>query len=233
MNDLVKVKPSHTQRAAFVYIRQSSPTQVEYNRESTARQYALVEKARELGWAKEQVIVIDEDLGVSGSGFAERPGFARLTAEVALAHVGIVFGLEVLRMARNNADWYRLFDLCSITDTLVGDNDGLYHPALFNDRLVLGLKGIMAEAELHILRARLEGGIRNKAARSVVEASPKSPAPRSENKRRNAAPFLSGGQARVPSRRDLTVWPIMPGAGFLALRVLADVAEESGNRVRA
>ena len=168
MNDASKVKPTHIQRTAFIYIRQSSPAQVEYNRESTARQYALVEKACQLGWAKEQVIVIDEDLGVTGSGFAERSGFARLTAEVALGHVGIVFGLEVSRVARNNADWYRLFDLCSITDTLVGDSDGLYHPALFNDRLVLGLKGIMAEAELHILRARLEGGIRNKAARGEL-----------------------------------------------------------------
>ena len=163
-----KVKPNRTQRTAVIYIRQSSPAQVEFNRESTARQYALVEKANELGWAKEQVIVIDEDLGVSGSGFAERSGFARMTADVALGHVGIVFGLEVSRMARNNADWYRLFDLCSITDTLVGDSDGIYHPALFNDRLVLGLKGIMSEAELHILRARLEGGIRNKAARGEL-----------------------------------------------------------------
>jgi DNA invertase Pin-like site-specific DNA recombinase len=168
MNDASKVKPTHIQRTAFIYIRQSSPAQVEYNRESTARQYALVEKACQLGWAKEQVIVIDEDLGVTGSGFAERSGFARLTAEVALRHVGIVFALEVSRVARNNADWYRLFDLCSITDTLVADSDGLYHPALFNDRLVLGLKGIMAEAELHILRARLEGGIRNKAARGEL-----------------------------------------------------------------
>ena len=168
MNDASKVKPSHIQRVAFIYIRQSSPAQVEYNRESTARQYALAEKANQLGWAKEQVIIIDEDLGVSGSGFAERSGFARMIAEVALGHVGIVFGLEVSRVARNNADWYRLFDLCSITDTLVGDSDGLYHPALFNDRLVLGLKGIMAEAELHILRARLEGGIRNKAARGEL-----------------------------------------------------------------
>jgi DNA invertase Pin-like site-specific DNA recombinase/predicted DNA-binding transcriptional regulator AlpA/uncharacterized protein YndB with AHSA1/START domain len=168
MNDASKVKPSHIQRVAFVYIRQSSPAQVESNRESTARQYALVEKACQLGWAKEQVIVIDEDLGVSGSGFAERSGFARMTAEVALGHVGIVFALEVSRVARNNADWYRLFDLCCITDTLVGDSDGLYHPALFNDRLVLGLKGIMAEAELHILHARLEGGIRNKAARGEL-----------------------------------------------------------------
>jgi DNA invertase Pin-like site-specific DNA recombinase/predicted DNA-binding transcriptional regulator AlpA len=168
MNDASKVKPSHIQRAAFVYIRQSSPAQVESNRESTARQYALVVKACQLGWAKEQVTVIDEDLGVSGSGFAERSGFARLTAEVALGHVGIVFALEVSRVARNNADWYRLFDLCCITDTLVGDSDGLYHPAIFNDRLVLGLKGIMAEAELHILRARLDGGIRNKAARGEL-----------------------------------------------------------------
>jgi DNA invertase Pin-like site-specific DNA recombinase len=168
MTDSTKVKPSHTQRAAFVYIRQSSPSQVEYNRESTARQYALVQKACELGWAKEQVLVIDEDLGLSGSGSAKRSGFARMTAEVALGHVGIVLGLEVSRLARNNADWYRLLDLCGMTDTLIGDSDGLYHPALFNDRLVLGLKGTMSEAELHILRARLDGGIRNKAARGEL-----------------------------------------------------------------
>ena len=139
MNDSSKVKPHHTQRAAIVYIRQSSPAQVENHRESTARQYARVEKASQWGWAQEQVIVIDEDLGLSGSGWAERSGFARLTAEVALGRVGIVLGLEVSRLARNNADWYRLFDLCSVTDTLVGDGDGIYHPALFNDRLVLGL----------------------------------------------------------------------------------------------
>src|SRR6266704_58536 len=168
MNDLAKVKPSHTQRAAVVYIRQSSPSQVEYNRESTARQYALVEKARELGWAKEQVIVIDEDLGLSGSGSVQRSGFAHMTAEVALGHVGIVLGLEVSRLARNNADWYRLLDLCGITDTLIGDSDGIYHPAMFNDRLLLGLKGTMSEAELHILRARLNGGIRNKAQRGEL-----------------------------------------------------------------
>jgi DNA invertase Pin-like site-specific DNA recombinase len=168
MNDSSKVKPNHTQRAAIVYIRQSSPAQVENHRESTARQYALVEKACQWGWAPEQVIVIDEDLGLSGSGWAERSGFARLTAEVGLGRVGIVLGLEVSRLARNNGDWYRLFDLCGVTDTLVGDGDGVYHPALFNDRLILGLKGIMAEAELHVLRARLEGGIRNKAARGEL-----------------------------------------------------------------
>jgi len=161
MNDLVKVTPSHTHRTAFVYIRQSSPAQVEHNRESTARQYALVEKASELGWAKEQVVVIDEDLGVSGSGFAERSGFARMTAEVALGHAGIVFGLEVSRMARNNADWYRLFDLCSITDTLVGDSDGLYHPALSDrfDRFIdqswkTEEDGVLGEWETHFVIAR-------------------------------------------------------------------------------
>ena len=98
----------------------------------------------------------------------KRSGFARMTAEVALGHVGIVLGLEVSRLARNNADWYRLLDLCGMTDTLIGDSDGIYHPAAFNDRLILGLKGTMSEAELHVLRARLEGGIRNKAARGEL-----------------------------------------------------------------
>jgi DNA invertase Pin-like site-specific DNA recombinase len=168
MTDPSKIKPSHIQRAAYVYVRQSTPGQVEHNRESTARQYALADKARLLGWPKEQVVIVDEDLGLSGSGTDKRSGFARLTSEVALAHVGIVLGLEVSRLARNNVDWYRLLELCGVTDTLIGDNDGVYHPALFNDRLLLGLKGTMSEAELHIIRARLDGGIRNKAARGEL-----------------------------------------------------------------
>ena len=168
MTDLSKIQPLHRQRTAYVYIRQSTPHQLEHHRESTARQYALVQRARELGWASEQIQVIDEDLGVSGSGDAERSGFARLTAQVALGQVGLVLGLEVSRLARNNADWYRLLDLCGMTDTLIGDDDGLYHPGQFNDRLLLGLKGTMSEAELHILRARLDGGIRNKAARGEL-----------------------------------------------------------------
>src|SRR6516162_4563194 len=168
MTDSSKIKPSHTQRAAFVYLRQSTPSQVEQNRESTARQYALVERACQLGWSQQQVVIIDEDLGLSGATTDKRSGFARLTSEVALAHVGIVLGLEVSRLARNNADWYRLLELCGVTDTLIGDNDGVYHPALFNDRLLLGLKGTMSEAELHIIRARLDGGIRNKAARGEL-----------------------------------------------------------------
>jgi DNA invertase Pin-like site-specific DNA recombinase/predicted DNA-binding transcriptional regulator AlpA len=168
MTDPSKIKPSHTQRVAYVYVRQSTPGQVEHNRESTARQYALADKACQLGWPREQVKIIDEDLGLSGSTTDKRSGFTRLTTEVALAHVGIVLGLEVSRLARNNADWYRLLELCGVTDTLIGDNDGIYHPALFNDRLLLGLKGTMSEAELHIIRARLDGGIRNKAARGEL-----------------------------------------------------------------
>jgi DNA invertase Pin-like site-specific DNA recombinase len=170
MADTTKVTSAHLQRVAVVYLRQSSPGQVEHHRESTLRQYALAERAHELGWTSEQVQVIDEDLGLSGSvvSIAKRSGFAHLTTEVALGHVGIVFGLEVSRLARSNADWYRLMDLCGVTDTLIGDGDGIYHPSLFNDRLVLGLKGTMSEAELHTLRARLDGGIRNKAARGEL-----------------------------------------------------------------
>jgi DNA invertase Pin-like site-specific DNA recombinase len=168
MTELSKIKPAHTQRGAFVYVHQSSAAQVEHNRESTERQYALVDRAVELGWQREQVTVVDEDLGLSGSGIDKRGGFARLIAAVAMRLVGIVLGLEVSRLARNNADWYRLLDLCAMTDTLIGDADGLYHPAWFNDRLLLGLKGTMSEAELHIIRARLEGGIRNKAARGEL-----------------------------------------------------------------
>lgn len=168
MSELSKITSDHLRRRAVVYVRQSSTTQVEHNRESTARQYQLAERAVTLGWARDQVTTIDEDLGVSGSGLAERPGFARMIADVALGQIGIVLGLEVSRLARNNADWYRLLDLCGVTHTLIGDADGIYHPGLFNDRQVLGLKGTMSEAELHVLLARLLGGIRNKAARGEL-----------------------------------------------------------------
>ncbi len=168
MSEHTKITTDHLRRCAVVYVRQSSSTQVENNRESTARQYHLAERAVELGWPRAQVKVIDEDLGISGSGLTDRAGFARMIAEVALGQIGIVLGLEVSRLARNNADWYRLLDLCGVTNTLIGDADGIYHPGLFNDRLVLGLKGTMSEAELHVLRARLLGGIRNKAARGEL-----------------------------------------------------------------
>src|SRR5437870_5996816 len=168
MNERAKITAAHLSRQAIVYLRQSSAAQVGHNGESTERQYALASKARELGWPEGRILVIDVVLGLSGSGSVARSGFARLTAEVALAHVGLVLGLEVSRLARNNADWHRLIDLGGLTDTLIGDADGIYHPALFNDRLLLGLKGTMSEAELHVLRARLNGGIRNKAARGEL-----------------------------------------------------------------
>ncbi len=168
MTEHAKITASHLARQAMVYLRQSSAAQVEINRESTDRQYALANKARDLGWPDDRVIIIDEDLGLSGSGSVARPGFARLTAEVALGRVGLVLGLEVSRLARNNADWHRLIDLAGLSGTLIGDADGICDPRLFNDRLLLGLKGTMSEAELHVLRARLNGGIRNKAARGEL-----------------------------------------------------------------
>jgi DNA invertase Pin-like site-specific DNA recombinase/predicted DNA-binding transcriptional regulator AlpA/uncharacterized protein YndB with AHSA1/START domain len=168
MNDNPKVQTTHLQRWAYVYIRQSTAAQVAVNRESTERQYRLSERAQQLGWPPERIKIIDEDLAHSGSGLVLRQGFTYLTSEVALGQAGLILSIEVSRVARNNADWYRLLDLCGVTDTLIGDEDGLYHPGLFNDRLLLGLKGTMAEAELHVLRARLDGGIRNKAARGEL-----------------------------------------------------------------
>ena len=133
-----KVQPTHLRRAAVVYVRQSSAAQVEQNRESTRRQYDLTERARQLGWHADQITVVDEDLGLSGATTQGRGGFARMTAQVALGHVGILLGLEVSRLARNNADWYRLLDLCGMTNTLIGDADGVYDPNVFNDRLRAG-----------------------------------------------------------------------------------------------
>ena len=163
-----KIKPTHLQRYTYVYVRQSTAAQVQHNRESTDRQYKLADRALRLGWSQSQIKIIDEDLARSGSGTSDRHGFALMTTEVALGHVGLILSIEVSRVARNSADWYRLLDLCGVTDTLIGDEDGLYHPGLFNDRLLLGLKGTMAEAELHVIRARLEGGIRNKAAKGQL-----------------------------------------------------------------
>ncbi|WP_131804015.1 recombinase family protein, partial [Pseudofrankia sp. BMG5.36] len=145
MTDLGKISGPHLRRGAVVYLRQSSLAQVERNRESTARQYDLVDRAVGLGWPKARVTVIDADLGISGASTAGRSGFAELTAQVALGEVGIVLVLEVSRLARNNADWYRLLDLAGMTDTLIADADGVYHPAMFNDRMLLGLKGTMSE----------------------------------------------------------------------------------------
>jgi len=168
MSDDLTINESHRQRCAYVYIRQSSSTQVQHNRESTDRQYQLRDRALQLGWSATQIRVLDEDLAHSGSGLVTRHGFGLMTQEVALGQVGIILCLEASRIARNNAEWYRLLELCGVTDTLIADLDGLYHPGLFNDRLLLGLKGTMAEAELHVLRMRLNGAIRNKARRGEL-----------------------------------------------------------------
>jgi DNA invertase Pin-like site-specific DNA recombinase len=168
MSESGKITGSHLSRAAVIYVRQSTLIQLERNTESTARQYDLVNRARQLGWPREAIRVVDADLGVSGSVTGQREGFEGLVAEVALGQVGIIVALEASRLARDNAAWYRLLDLAGVCDTLVADADAVYHPALFGDRLLLGLMGIMAESELHVLRARLDGGIKNKAARGEL-----------------------------------------------------------------
>ena len=166
-----KVRVTHLKRDAYLYVRQSTVRQVFENTESTKRQYALKQRAVALGWPIEQVHVIDTDLGQSGATAADRKGFKQLITEVSLGRVGVVLGLEVSRLARNCTDWHRLLELCALTDALILDEDGLYDPNDFNDRLLLGLKGTMSEAELHFLRARLQGGILNKARRGEL-ASP-------------------------------------------------------------
>ena len=163
-----KVTAAHLRRTAAVYCRQSTLIQVERNRESTLRQYDLVSRAGALGWPRSAIRVIDADLGVSGSGLAARAGFTELTEQIALGQVGVVLALEVSRLARSSAECYRLLDLCGITDTLIADEASVYHPGMFDDRLLLGLKGTMAEAELQVLRARMLGGLRNKAARGEL-----------------------------------------------------------------
>lgn len=165
MNASLKVQPRHLERGAYLYIRQSSMRQVVENVESTKRQYALQGRAVALGWRDEQIVVIDSDQGESGASSSWREGFQRLVSDVGMGRAGIVMGLEVSRLARNNADWHRLLEICALADTLILDEDGVYDPASFNDRLLLGLKGTMSEAELHVIKARLRGGILNKVRR--------------------------------------------------------------------
>ncbi len=151
MTSLSKIRPEHLNRIAIVYIRQSTLNQVRYNQESTERQYAIQEKAMNLGWTQEQIQVIDEDLGISGSGRSLRQGFQQLVAQVSFGEVGAVFGLEVSRLARSSAELLRLLELCGLFNTIVVDEDGIYDLGDFNDRLILGFKGTMSEAELHFL----------------------------------------------------------------------------------
>jgi DNA invertase Pin-like site-specific DNA recombinase len=168
----LKVTADHLKRDAYLYVRQSTLRQVAEHGESTQRQYALRDRAIATGWPIERIHVIDRDLGKSGSSAAARDGFQQLVSEVALGKAGIVMGLEVSRLARNSADWHRLIELCALTATLILDEDGIYDPAGFNDRLLLGLKGTMSEAELHILKARMRGGQINKARRGELEMCP-------------------------------------------------------------
>src|SRR6266480_1420450 len=165
---VAKVTAAHLSRRALLYVRQSSLKQVIRNTESAIRQYDLRGKAISLGWAADQVTVIDIDQGQSGSSAADREGFQQLVAEVSLGRAGIVLGLECSRLARNNADWHQLLEICAMTGTLICDEDGLYDPRNFNDRLVLGMKGQISEAELHFIRARLRGGIVSKARRGEL-----------------------------------------------------------------
>ncbi len=172
MSQSTAVTADHLRRLACLYVRQSSLQQVRDHPESTARQYALKRRALALGWAADRIVVIDDDLGISGASAAERTGFQRVVADVGLGRVGVVMGLEVSRLARNSSDWHRLLEICALSETLILDEDGLYDPAHFNDRLLLGLKGTMSEAELHVLRARLIGGQLNKARRGELWIRP-------------------------------------------------------------
>ncbi len=165
-----RVRAEHLRRDAYLYIRQSSLQQVFHNEESTRRQYDLRRRAVALGWPDDRVVVIDTDLGKSGAS-TDREGFQRLVGDVGMGKAGIVLGLEVSRLARNSSDWHRLLEICALTDTLILDEDGLYDPSDFNDRLLLGMKGTMSEAELHVLKARLQGGLMNKARRGELKFS--------------------------------------------------------------
>ncbi|HUZ83263.1 MAG TPA: recombinase family protein [Gaiellales bacterium] len=163
-----KIQPQHQQRQALVYVRQSTIKQLAVNQESTRRQYQLAEQAQALGWPAPRVVVIDDDLGLSGVASQPRAGFQRLVSAVSLGEVGAIFVTEVSRLSRRNSDWHRVIELCAVFDTLIADEDGLYDPADPNDRLVLGLKGTLFSAELHILRARMRGGLLNKARRGAL-----------------------------------------------------------------
>ncbi len=160
-----KITAEHSKRLVYIYIRQSTLKQVERSKESQIYQYRLIERAETLGWSRDRIQVIDVDLGLSDKGSEYRQGFQEIVAAISLRHVGILFGYEVSRLARNNRDWYHLLDLAAVFGTLIADCDGIYDPRLYNDRLLLGLKGTMSEAELHLLHQRLDEGRLNQVRR--------------------------------------------------------------------
>ncbi|MFB9261691.1 recombinase family protein, partial [Bradyrhizobium erythrophlei] len=163
-----RLTTAHRAKLAYVYVRQSSVNQVRQHQESTELQYRLVDRAIGLGWPPERVQVIDEDLGKSGAGGVDRHGFQKLIAEIGLGNAGLVVSLDASRLARNNRDWHQLLELCSVFGVLIADGERLYDPRAYHDRLLLGLSGIMSEAELHQLRMRLHQGERQKAARGEL-----------------------------------------------------------------
>ncbi len=163
-----KILSSHLERLAVIYVRQSTAQQVLNHAESTRLQYGLAARAKALGWPEEMVLVIDEDLGKSGASAQDRAGFQRLVSEVSLDHVGMVLGVEMSRLARSSKDWHQLLEICALFSTLIADLDGVYDPADYNHRLLLGLKGTMSEAELHVLKQRMHGGKLTKARRGEL-----------------------------------------------------------------
>src|SRR5579884_106398 len=219
MSERGKITDQHRRRRAVVYVRQSTLHQVERNVESSARQYALRERAVELGWPESSVSVVDEDTGRSGASTEGRIGFKELVAEVGLGHVGLVLALEVSRFARSSADWHQLLDLCALTGTLIADADGVYSPADFNDRLLLGLKGTMSEAELHLIRARLDGGLRNKAERGDLRLALPVGLDRDENDR---IVLCADEQVRHAIERVFALWQQLGSARQVVMELVAD-----------
>jgi excisionase family DNA binding protein len=219
MSERGKVTEQHRRRRAVVYVRQSTLHQVERNVESSARQYALRERALELGWPASSVVIVDEDTGRSGATSAGRIGFKELVAEVGLGQVGLVLALEVSRLARSSADWHQLLDLCALTGTLIADADGVYSPADFNDRLLLGLKGTMSEAELHLIRARLDGGLRHKAERGELRLALPVGLDRDDDGRIVLCP---DEQVRHAIERVFVLWRRLGSARQVVLELLAE-----------
>src|SRR5258707_893676 len=164
-----KIRPDHLDRLAVIYVRQSTLFQVRENTGSTTRQYDLVKRAQDLGWTPAHIQVVDQDQGQSGASSVGRDGFQWLVAEMSLGHVGAVLSLEAFRLARSCSDWYRLLEICALSDTLVIDDEGVYDPGAHNDRLLLGFKGSMSKAELHWLKSRLQAGKMTKARKGQLD----------------------------------------------------------------
>ena len=218
MNERGKITEAHRRRRAVVYVRQSTLTQVERNIESSSAPVCAARTRRRARLARsESVVVIDEDLGRSGASSDGRFGFKELVAEVGLGHVGLILALETSRLARSSADWHQLLDLCALTGTLIADADGVYSPGEFNDRLLLGLKGTMSEAELHLIRARLDGGLRNKAARGELKLPLPVGLDRDEDGRITLCP---DEQVRHAIERVFVLWQRLGSARQVALELV-------------